>query len=88
MHLSTLQQWSAVRGAMQEGRQPRFTMGEVSPVLNDLLQKLFGAFSLPDSRENEYVMHCVTRVITFVGAEVSLLRTGPSHAAAVPGQIC
>ena len=55
---------------MQEGRQPRFTMAEVAPVLNDLLQKLFGAFSLPDSRENEYIMRCVTRIITFVGAEV------------------
>ena len=40
-------------------------------MLTDLLQRLFGAFSLPDSRENEYVMRCVTRVITFVGPEVS-----------------
>ena len=84
-----LQHWSAVLCILQEGRHPRFTMGEVSPVLNDLLQKLFGAFSLPDSRENEYVMHCVTRVITFVGAEVRPPgHTYPCHAAAVPGQIC
>ena len=55
---------------LQEGGAPRFSLADVSPVLNDLLQKLFGAFSLPDSRENEYVMRCVTRVVVFVGPEV------------------
>ena len=43
---------------MQEGRQPRFTMGEVSPVLNDLLQKLFGALQ-PPRLAGERVRHAL-----------------------------
>ena len=61
---------SHTRTQMQEGGRPRFSLADVSPVLNELLQKLFAAFSLPDSRENEYLMRCVTRVIVFVGPEV------------------
>ena len=46
-------------------------MADLAPVLQPLLERLFAAFQLDDSHENEYVMKCVCRVIAFVGPEVS-----------------
>lgn len=46
-------------------------MQDLAPVLEPLLAALFTAFSKPDSAENEYVMRCVMRVISFVGPEVT-----------------
>ena len=46
----------------------RFTPEELAPFLQPLLEKLFAAFAFPESGENEYLMKCVMRVITFVGA--------------------
>eukprot|EP01083_Nonionella_stella_P081201 223562_1 len=34
----------------------------LKPILGDLLTGLFGALESPDSKENEYVMKCITRV--------------------------
>lgn len=45
----------------------RFTPEELAPFLQPLLEKLFAAFALPESGENEYLMKCVMRVVTFVG---------------------
>lgn len=39
-------------------------------MLEPLLQKLFAAFGIVDSAENEYVMKCVMRVVDFVGPKV------------------
>jgi len=35
-----------------------------------MFENLFLAFQKPESGENEYLMKCVMRVITFVGQEV------------------
>lgn len=56
---------------MQEAGQQRFQVQDLAPVLEPLLAALFTAFSKPDSAENEYVMRCVMRVVSFVGPEVS-----------------
>lgn len=40
-------------------------------MLQLLLEKLFAAFKLPDSSENEYVMKCIMRVIMFVGQAIA-----------------
>lgn len=57
---------------VQEGGQQRFQVEDLSPVLEPLLQRLFAAFSISDSAENEYVMKCVMRVVGFVGPKVRL----------------
>lgn len=53
--------------AMKEGGQPRFIPQDLATSLQPLLERLFAAFVKPDSGENEYVMRCVMRVISFVG---------------------
>lgn len=55
---------------MQDGGKQRFQVEDLNPVLEPLLQKLFAAFSIADSAENEYVMKCVMRVVGFVGPKV------------------
>lgn len=54
----------------QEAGQARFTMADIAAHLQPLLERLFAAFGKDDSRENEYVMKCVCRVVVFVGPEV------------------
>ncbi|KAK9798958.1 hypothetical protein WJX73_010520 [Symbiochloris irregularis] len=55
----------------KEAGQPRFSAVDLQPFLDRLLQNLFGAFQMDDSRENEYVMRCVCRVIVFIGPEIA-----------------
>ena len=66
---------------VQEGGHLRFKTADLGPVLQGLLAKLFGIFSLEDSSENEYAMKTIMRVISFVGPEVStssaVLLSGP-----------
>ena len=50
--------------------RPRFTPEELGPYLQPLLEKLFAAFALPESGENEYLMKAVMRCITFVGERI------------------
>jgi exportin-2 (importin alpha re-exporter) len=45
----------------------RFQAAELAPLLQPLLEKLFGAFKLPESGENEYLMRAVLGVLRFVG---------------------
>ena len=54
----------------QEAGHTRFAVADLAGQLQPLLERLFGAFQLDDSRENEYVMKCVCRVVVFVGPEV------------------
>ena len=58
---------------MQEGGKPRFTRADLNAHLSPLFENLFLAFQKPESGENEYLMKCVMRVITFVGPEVQHL---------------
>lgn len=57
--------------ALKEGGRPRYQPADLAAYLPSLLDALFSAFKLPDSSENEYVMKCVMRVITFVGKEIA-----------------
>ena len=54
----------------QEDGRPRFTPADLSAHLSPLFENLFLAFQKPESAENEYLMKCVMRVITFVGTDV------------------
>jgi hypothetical protein len=45
----------------------RFQPTDLASLLQSLLEKLFAAFSFPESGENEYLMRAVMRVIAFVG---------------------
>ncbi|GAX80072.1 hypothetical protein CEUSTIGMA_g7510.t1 [Chlamydomonas eustigma] len=56
---------------IKEQGHPRFTPADVAPILQALLEKLFGGFKLPESSENEYLMKAVMRVISFVGPDIS-----------------
>jgi len=56
--------------AMKENGQPRFNPDELSPLLQSMLENLFGALSMPDSEENEYVMKAIMRVVSFLGPRV------------------
>ena len=60
-----------VHYAQEDGR-PRFTPANLSAHLSPLFENLFLAFQKPESAENEYLMKCVMRVITFVGTNVCL----------------
>lgn len=55
---------------LQDDGQPRFSVADLQAQLEPLLNGLFGAFSKPESGENEYVMKCVMRLIVFVGPQV------------------
>ena len=55
---------------MQEDGRPRFTPANLQSHLSPMFENLFLAFQKPESGENEYLMKCVMRVITFVGQEV------------------
>ena len=55
---------------MQENGKPRFTPADLQSHLSPMFENLFLAFQKPESGENEYLMKCVMRVITFVGQEV------------------
>lgn len=68
-NVMTLFQHIAV--AAQDGGQPRFAVADLQAQLEPLLKGLFGAFQQPESAENEYVMKCVMRLITFVGPQVT-----------------
>lgn len=57
--------------ALKENQVQRFTPQDLAPFLQQLLERLFGAFSLPESSENQYVMQCIMRVIKFVGNNIS-----------------
>ncbi|KAK9829548.1 hypothetical protein WJX72_006417 [[Myrmecia] bisecta] len=57
--------------ASKESGKLRFTVADLNPVLGALLEKLFGAFKMPESNENEYLMKCVMRVISFVGPQIT-----------------
>lgn len=56
--------------SLTENKIPRFNSHDISPYLQQLLEKLFAAFSLPESSENPYVMQCIMRVIQFVGSGI------------------
>lgn len=56
----------------QDDAQPRFTVADLQQQLEPLLSGLFGAFSQPESGENQYVMKCIARLIVFVGPQVCL----------------
>lgn len=68
-NVMTLFQHIAV--AAQDGGQPRFAVADLQAQLEPLLKGLFGAFQQPESAENEYIMKCVMRLITFVGPQVT-----------------
>lgn len=57
--------------SLRQAGRPAFTPEELGPHLQLLLEKLFAAFRFPESGENEYLMRCVMRVITFVGKAVA-----------------
>ncbi|GAB4819020.1 hypothetical protein N2152v2_006066 [Parachlorella kessleri] len=57
--------------SLKEGGKTKFTPEELAPFLQALLEKLFAAFHFPESGENEYLMKCVMRVITFVGKSIA-----------------
>ena len=48
-----------------------FAADSMAPFLSPLLHGLFLAFSLPESEENEYVMRCVMRLITFMDKAIA-----------------
>ena len=69
---------------MQEGGKPRFTPADLQSHLSPMFENLFLAFQKPESGENEYLMKCVMRVITFVGQEVSSTFTSPEPCQHIP----
>ena len=49
---------------------PVVTSADLAPLASTLLEGLFGAFALPGSAENEYVMKCVMRSFSCLQSEV------------------
>lgn len=70
--LSMREPAAGAAGVAAAGRGgPRFQPSDLAPLLQPLLEKLFAAFKLPESGENEYLMRAVMRVIAFVGEAAS-----------------
>lgn len=55
------------------GKTPRYDASDLAPVADALFSNLFGVFDMPDSRENEYAMRAVVRVIDVLGERVKPL---------------
>lgn len=62
---------------VQDEGQPRFSVPDLQAQLEPLLNGLFGAFKMPESGENEYLMKCVMRLIAFVGPQARLCPSLP-----------
>lgn len=56
--------------ALKIGGAPLFAPPDVASQLQHLLTLLFSAFEKDDSGENEYLMKCVMRIISFVGPQI------------------
>jgi len=57
--------------ALKDQEKLRFAPADLAPVLPKLLEGLFGALQHPDSGENEYVMKCIMRVVSFMGRDIA-----------------
>jgi exportin-2 (importin alpha re-exporter) len=57
--------------ALKDNGQPRFAPGDLAPLLSALLEHLFAVFKVEESKENEYAMKAVMRIITFVGPQIA-----------------
>ena len=55
---------------MQDDGKLRYQPLDLAPVLPQLLERLFGALYHPDSSENEYLMKCIMRVLSFMGPDI------------------
>ena len=63
---------------MQDDGQTRFTVADLQAQLQPLLSGLFGVFQIAESGENQYVMKCIARLITFIGPQVHISTTDPA----------
>ncbi|CAG9460697.1 unnamed protein product [Pedinophyceae sp. YPF-701] len=61
----------ALPGAAAAAGPPRYSPADLSSLFEPLMAGLFSALSQPDSEQNEHVMRCVLRVITFLGPAVA-----------------
>ena len=57
--------------ALREGTARRYSAADIASFVQPLLTGLFGALSLPESEENEYVMKCIMRVIATLEGQVA-----------------
>ena len=48
-------------------------MADLQSQLQPLLSGLFGVFQIAESGENQYVMKCIARLITFIGPQVLIV---------------
>jgi exportin-2 (importin alpha re-exporter) len=55
---------------VRDGGALRFTAADLVPLREGLLGGLFGALTLPESGENDYVMKALMRVLSVLGPEV------------------
>ena len=62
-----------VVGARRPTGAPRYDASDLAPVSDALFSNLFGVFDMPDSRENEYAMRAICRVIDVLGERVKPL---------------
>lgn len=67
----------------------KFTPTDLGSHLQVLLERLFSAFKLPESGENEYLMKAVMRVVGFVGPAIvplapACLQVGPGRQGLTP----
>ncbi len=53
-----------IRSGAETGNVALVSSADLAPVAESLLTGLFGAFSLPGSAENEYVMKCIMRTFS------------------------
>ncbi|XRB01695.1 exportin-2 [Pycnococcus provasolii] len=53
----------ALREGTTRASPPKIAGAELAPVLEQLLTRLFACFDFPDSKENEYAMKCLMRVL-------------------------
>lgn len=70
-------------------RSLRFLPEDLAPRLQQVLGNLFGSLEQPDSAENEYVMKCIVRVVTFMGPGMKpYAPTALAKLTATLGEVC
>ncbi|WCJ32537.1 Exportin-2 [Euphorbia peplus] len=71
-----------------EGGRPRYTSADVAPFIPVLMTKLFNALKFQESKENQYTMKCIMRVLGVAELSPGIPETCIAQLALVLNEVC
>ncbi|KAG5141936.1 hypothetical protein JHK82_017631 [Glycine max] len=71
-----------------EGGGARYTSADINPIFPVLMNNLFGAFKLPESEENQYVMKCIMRVLAVADISIDVARVCVEGLGSLLAEVC